>query len=247
MKSDATKPQPPIKIGLKRKNPLRDRAFQRAIFYSLLFHALVFGLFRVKFIDHSEGVAKTSSLAVSIEMEPEQELPVTKTHEFLAPSADLTKFPGVSSNWDDLICNELFEKTHLAPIAEIRLSDDMAAPKAGKDPFFPLRIRSAKKIKALHLIEDGSSLFKEKSIDESAAFSYPLYTYSITYTVKIAGQSGKIVEWFRRGELLDKTLQECADKIIETIRFAPTQEAEIKGHIWLEFLCNGEELERYLK
>jgi len=45
--------------------------------------------------------------------------------------------------------------------------------------------------------------------------------FAIEYRVRILPETGKVVEMKRSGELLDKRLQRCADKVVSCVRFAP--------------------------
>jgi hypothetical protein len=171
---------------------------------------------------------------------------------FLAPvDPQSLQFPRLSFDAEKAI-SQLFEEEKTIRVQELDTFttgiQEMRDEIKYLEHVYPLKLRLSKPLAKLKLIEDGSHLFKPKEINQkTAALSFSTTCYPIAYTIKVSGESGKVVSWKRKKELIDKKMQSCADKLIETLVFGPSKEKEIKGKIWITFACPEDELVRYLK
>jgi hypothetical protein len=248
-----------VSVRLKDKGSLLDRPFKQALIYSFLFHALVFGVFRVQFSTISDPTEPINPVEVAIDTErtadgdDAQELVAIaeqeSTQEKVSFAPYVKEYIKIAEKYYSDASTAQIEPTALH---ESEVFDDEGFEEKlylTKLPYqlrhYPLRLEFTTALSKLKLLEDGSSLFKEKS----ASFSrqkIPFAFFTIAYNVKISGQTGKITEWKRKRELLDKKLQVCADRIIDQIQFAPFQLTSLRGKIWIVFECSGDEISEYL-
>lgn len=254
LKNDAS-----VQIRPNDKGLLFDRPFKQALIYSFLFHLLVFGLIRVKFIAIYEPTAQLQPVEVAIDAERDE------------PNGEAVTVTGLEGQ---------NEEEHFAPVVvhypqefhpqnlnsqvngrqDIALSEypmdkrieesvaDSFSQKIGYPlHFYPLKIECTSSLSKLTVVEDGSQLFKEKNnYSVQRVAKLPIIFFTIEYSAKVSGMSGKIIESKRKKELWDKKLQACADKIIQVMRFAPSNKKTIRGKILITFECSGDEIEEYL-
>jgi hypothetical protein len=255
-------------IRYQKRSTLFDRALQRAFLYSVLFHALVFGLFRIKFLE----LPLTSSALNPVEVALDAEKPDESMQETVAvapteerPTAPRDEQALLSIPIDRFgLTNTFLFQTAATPPSTTVLSDNetqvlslLAHDKqeAKEIPFterlYPLRLQISGDAASLSIIEDGSILFKERAAKhKTTLFKLATNTFPIEYRIVVSSESGTIIQWSRKKELLDKQLQNCADKLIHMIRFAPRPwpgKKAIRGKLWIIFACTGHELREYLR
>lgn len=239
-----------LALKLKEQASLFDRPFKQALLYSVLFHFLVFGVFRVQFLQIKDAIQPIDPVEVAIDQgQDSQEL--VAIAEFDNPKETAAFAPYVKEHL------KLKDKGYKADIEHLATSKACFFDEKEIDEkqfhtklsyptkHYPLRLEFTSGISKLKLIEDGSNLFKEKNSYFSRD-KLPLTFFTIAYNVKVSGTTGKVTEWKRKRELLDKRLQACADRIIGEIQFAPFQENSLKGKIWIVFECSGDEIQEYL-
>ena len=203
-----------------------DRAFQRALLYSLLFHGLVFGLFRIKFLDVHESEPPLRPINVAIEKE-EHETVAISNEEDECPKFIESAITSEKNNYPHPpLTATALSTPEGQTIAESLLNEEYDHCSFPQKPYsekiYPLTLQCSHSLSKLHLISDGSELFCEKKpYESSSSFKLATQHYPISYTVQINPKTGKVIRWTRKRELLDKPLQALADRIIETIAFEP--------------------------
>ncbi len=248
-----------------KKNRWIESRFLQAIGYSFLLHIAVCGIFRIKSLPLEEAKI-TNAIEVSIlsEKGDEEGEPLSSAlAETIEASSNKKPFFDAAlltaSNkallpeqpfLDQAACTEvaLFpsqKKVFLVQPYFQKASPTLAVPISWKERFYPLDITFSSSLSSLTLIEDGSSLFKEKN-------SKPFFLVHIAkipkieYRIVVSGKTGKIESWTRKKELLDKKFQYYIDLLVQTLRFAPSKEESYEGKLWIEFACTGEEIETFL-
>ncbi|MBS0634495.1 MAG: hypothetical protein JSR37_03430 [Verrucomicrobia bacterium] len=217
-----------------------DRPLLQALIYSLIFHLMLFGTFRIRLSDFQDHTPQMRPLDVAIDSEKievsnDQEIPADKSALFLA-------------NLDP----EEHMKMNIALLQDDPDSDEDAlqrvSPKLTWAPkMYPLKLKVSNSLKTLTLVDDGSSLFREKRANETLArFVLAAHHFTIEYNVFVDGATGDIMRFERKDELLDKRLQAVADRIITQIKFLPFREKQRNGNITLSFCCTGEEIKGFL-
>jgi hypothetical protein len=240
-------------ILVEKRGIFRNRAFLRYMAYSLLFHLSIFGLFQVKFVQFfgPEAPFRPCSLLLAAEEGKAEEncTGALQVATYSFEDKTLEEFPLTKISVDDKIISLLLSDFR-PPIANLDKTLEIAQGLTldMEEPYYPLKIHLAKSLKDLVIVEDGSSLFRPKDpLFSSSSLNFATSTYTINYSIKIDGKSGKIASASRKHELLDKDLQVCADKLIKEIRFAPCGEGIKRGKIKLIFLCSGDSIKGYLR
>ncbi len=234
---------------VKEKSPFLDRALFQALFWSLIIHLVLFATFRIRLNDFLDTKIEMKPLNVAIEPERADEANTTLDIQNRDSYDPLTL---VTLQLDPDECKMM----HLAqnPVAsetEIAFSDDDLSeltPELSYTPtMYPLQLKLSSELKALSLINDGSSLFKEKGQkDRLGPFMLAANHLSIDYTVTIDGKSGRVIRSDRSQVLLDKKLQQVADKIVNMIAFKPFSEKSRTGRITIVFCCTGDEIKSFM-
>ena len=256
-----------IELRYRKCNTLFDRALQRAFLYSVLFHALLFGVFRIKLLAIPLTPAILNPVEVALDAEKIEEnfqetVAIAPNEERITAPMNDQSLLTIPVDSFHLINNFLFQAT-TTPSPTLIVNNDetellslLSQEKSEldvkyKERLYPLQLELSGDIAHLAIIEDGSILFKERTIKHKAAtFKLATNVFPIDYRVVVSNQSGAIIQWSRKKELLDKNLQNCADKLIQTIRFVPKPWAEketIRGKLWIIFACTGNELKEYLQ
>jgi hypothetical protein len=205
-----------------------NRILLQALIYSLLIHAVLVLCFRIRLFDfRSEPVAFTPA-KLFVDDEPVASASIIQEKLKTAPTVFL---------------DELTEHTEESRSQiQALFVQDIAFPDQG----YPLRIKCSPSLKPLLLIEDGSHLFKHMTSPHQQEVSLlSCRKFTIEYSVDVDGTTGKLSSWSRTRELLDKELQQIADKIVSELRFAPHKKS-LSGKLWINFYCSGEELQDYL-
>ncbi len=217
-----------------------DKALLQALIYSLILHVVLFCTFKIKLNDYQEHAHEMAPIDVAIDFEE----PHSMTQAHLQDAFDP----------NDLYFTHL-KTTTLPPIEarapiDIFTDDDLIAlepkePESAK--MYPLQLKLSQPLKKCMLIEDGSSLFRNKEPYETMSiFTLATHHFSIEYKVYVDGFTGKLERFEKKCELLDKKLQAVADQIMAKIQFAPCTEKSITGSITLKFSCTGDEIKSFL-
>ncbi len=261
-RTDATQQ---VEIRINEKRSFFDRHLRQAFTYSLLFHALLFGLFRIKFSQIHETAEAFRPVQVAVDNEKIEEnaqqaiAEVADTPINLAPhSTQALLARSWPFNFDQALSSVLLSPSSDAYETEdVIESSEMLLQESAKldqlkirfsEHVYPLTLKLSKKLSRLQLIEDGHELFRLKAKTLADAHLLLATTsYPISYKVHILGKTGKVILWDRKKELIDKQLQEYADKIVQTLTFEPFAEDEIKGRIQIIFKCDGQKIQEFLQ
>lgn len=238
------------------RSALVDKALLQALIYSLLLHLILFGTFRIRLNDYKETATEMRPLSVAIDVPDEFGVAVEKaapydTSSLVTSTFDEDEYKAMHLSMQHPV---KLEPTYHPPEASNTLSAytdkdiiDLAgnftyAPKA-----YPLQLKLSSQLKALTLVEDGSSLFRKKAPHEDLShLALAANHFPIEYTVTVSGPTGTITTLKRPNVLLDKELQLVADRIIKCIRFEPFSQKSVTGTITLVFCTSGQELKSYL-
>ncbi len=217
-----------------------DKALLQALIYSLIAHILLFGTFKIRLNDYKESAVEMAPIDVAIDIEEPLAMAGVHTEESFDP--------------EDLYFAHIQPDTFL-PIEEHEpvdiFSDEELIALGPKEPdapkMYPLQLKLSQPLKKCMLIEDGSSLFRNKEPYETMSiFHLATHRFSVEYKAYVDGETGTITRFEKKCELLDKKLQQVADRIMSKIAFAPCSEKTITGSITLTFSCTGEEIKSYL-
>ncbi len=233
------------------KNSFFSQPLVKALILSAAIHGAIFCFFRIKMLDVQESALAIQPVALMLEQTPRptsalandeanaqlQSLVCLDTLSALPslpePQVPLQSLPYLSSSYSPTTAEQL--AASFGPLPQTA-------------PFYPLQLKFSRDLRKLILIEDGSCLFT----DTAQAYENDLMfltssRYTIEYDITVDAAEGKIVECRRSKELLDKTLQRCADMVVHRLRFAPSAHSRIEGQLILTFYCTGEELQPFLK
>src|SRR6185295_7379107 len=118
--------------------------------------------------------------------------------------------------------------TSLEELFDNEYMQKVAFEKTYSEKIYPLTLQCSKSLTKLKLLQDGSELFHQRAAHESSAsFLLAKQHYPISYEVYVSPKTGKVVRWTRKRELLDKPLQQLADRIIEKIAFQPFEKRAV--------------------
>jgi len=261
LKFERTGQEAIVSIRLRSRSSFFDRALLQALLWSFLFHLLLFGTFRIRYDSFIDTTPAMHPINVAIEHEPQEPMPGVSAIDDSGPidPAALFLHSLDMADWKA----SCLEK--LAPRAT-SLQGDLATPRltscaltqeelatsqksiAYAPILYPLHLSCSRSLRSLEITEDGSSLFRSKTLhDDLGRLTLSKQSYPIEYKVKIEGATGMIIHWERKYELLDKELQKVADRLISKITFAPFAKRSAKGSITLTFCCNGEEIQELLR
>lgn len=248
-----------VSIRLKSRSSFFDRALLQALLWSFLFHLLLFGTFRIRLNSFNDNSPSMAPIAVAIEHEPQeavtsvaalhQDQETIESQGLFTQSLDPTV-------WQAACIDKLASRTSLAHATSSFLfhgSNEEDLLNVQKEvtytpTLYPLQISCSRSLRALTIVDDGSSLFRTKGPKDDLGKLYlSKQSYPIEYKVKIEGATGKVVRWERKYELLDKELQKVADRLINIIRFAPFNKRSAKGSLTLTFCATSEEIAELLK
>ncbi|MCE5293918.1 MAG: hypothetical protein LLF94_04835 [Chlamydiales bacterium] len=233
-----------------------DKALLQALFYSLLFHLVLFGTFRIRFNDYQENTPQMLPLNVAIDAEPITEAKVIDaedvSHKTFLATIPESEYKAMNLALLNPPSKYELETTHLPPNSLTAFSDadiaDLAPKSTWAAKMYPLQLKLSHDLKKLTLLEDGSKNFRDKGPYESLGrFALTSNHLPIEYKVTVDGATGHIIRHEREQVLLDKRLQACADKLIDEITFEPFSENQITGRITLVFCCSGDEIKGFLK
>lgn len=241
------------KVTLSIKNrSIIDGAFLKALLWSTIFHLVVLCSFRIKMFDIPES-SPVYPIAVSLENDPQD------SHEtFVQIDSDSSSQLFTDYLKEHTLHEEVYEKILYAlldrsnsgfsppPTLSI-LPTAIATPIdfEFQNVVYPLKIKLSNNLKACHIVDDGMRLFDEKKTKEFLPHTRPHYT--IKYRVSIDGTTGKIASYRRSRELLDKSLQTVADRMLDVLVFWTPAQRKYTGELTLTFYCNGEEIVELLQ
>jgi len=217
-----------------------DKALLQALIYSLMAHIVLFGTFKIRLNDYQETAQEMTPVDVAIDFEE----PATEAGVFEGPQVDTS---------DLFFTNSIAYLPELDPSAPIdAFSDEELVEQEPKErsriKMYPLQLKLSQSLKNLELLDDGSSLFRNKEPYETMSiFTLAPHHFAIDYKLYVQGLTGTLERFERKGELLDKRLQAVADKIVNKIRFCPYSEKSITGSITLTFFCTGDDIKGYLE
>lgn len=225
---------------LKERTTFLDKALLQALVYSLLFHLLLFGSFRIRLNDYQESTPQMRPIDVGIDTEKSdraQTVINALDTEQIDPSALFISNLDTQEYW----------AMNLALLNKpVDTEDEILEPPtklAWTPRMYPLQLKLSAQLKALELTDDGSSLFREKGpYDSIGRFALAANHLPIEYKVRINGVTGRIESAEKDQVLLDKRLQSVADQIINHIQFKPFSEKCLAGRITLIFCCTGDEI-----
>jgi hypothetical protein len=230
-----------VSIVFHEKARAPKRFLFRGVVLALVFHLLILFVFqiRVKYVDEDSSTeAPTVFLdpeetLVSLLTEPSEDIcsKVTKDlhlihNPFTFQIPDLPIFEEDSS-----LPHLIFQKVMLLPWS---LSSSLS-PSSQIIHAYPLKITLNGDLEHMILINDGFSLFKKASHD--SLFCSPFFAESrpcVEFRIEIAAETTKITKATCIRELIDKRLQEVAEKILYSLRFASKKEA-VRGVVTLQF------------
>jgi hypothetical protein len=220
-----------------------DRGLLQALIYSLVFHLVIFGAFRIRLSDYQDYTREMQPLHVAID----SEIPSYTT---VGEQSDTQTTHGLfTENLDDKELMALRLSQIENPIQTVSSEEISAlAPALTFTPImYPLQLKLSSELKNLTLQDDGSKLFRKKGpYDTLGSLLLASNHFPIDYQVDVDGKTGKITKAVRSEVLLDKKLQAVADKLIYRITFAPFSEKTKSGKITLTFCCSGDEVKSLL-
>lgn len=253
-----------VVIRLSTRTPFLDKALWYAIFWSALAHLVLFGLFRIKVTDPSAHTAFLDPIEVALvsdklereahhtEVRPETSAPVSKMPitelagayaTLPLPDVPRTSVQEIAMPEQDIDHSQALQA--MAPhTSEAMQAHFQRLP--SQVQIYPVSLKLSKSLRDRTLLEDGVDLFLPKKRGFPSSYFLSQLPTSIEYRVQVDGQSGKVTSSQRRGELVDKTLQSVADRLIRTIRFAPADQPRTDGMITITFHCTGDALQDWL-
>jgi hypothetical protein len=132
------------------------------------------------------------------------------------------------------------QKREFLPIINLPWSfSDDASPSHHIYRAYPLKVTLHQNLRALHLADDGSRLFRKASFE--TLFCTPAFSETqprVEFKVEVALATGKIMLATCVRELTDKRLQGVAQRLVKCLRFSPSQETIEKttsGILTLQF------------
>lgn len=240
-----------VEVKIAKKYRIFDRPLQRALLYSFLFHALLFGLFRIQYSgpDDHEEIA-LAPIQVAVEEAPELHAAIAEVEE----TAKKERLP-LDRELLQTLAHMNEERAAFELLADQRefRYDFREVPKAHEavdwsERLYPLHLKFSRALQKLTLMEDGSELFCFKTDGRlGGPFEQALLHYPIAYQITVSGTTGKIIRSSRRKELLDKKLQLLADRLVEKIAFRPFEAKEIEGRLTIIFHASGNDVEAILQ
>jgi hypothetical protein len=240
-----------IGIRVKERSSFFDNALVRALLFSTGVHLVLLCGIRIKMFEFTESVPlRPINVAIESENGEGAEALVDVSQNRMQPLAFSKALDNPS--WIDLCLkpkNELQVSEHITTTVQSTLTDtkltSTIVPLNYRVRLYPLQIKCSSNLKVLKLIDDGSSLFKEQH--PSNIYPFTSSHYPIEYNVQVAGSTGKIVSFNPKKELIDKELQEVADRLMQRLSFAPREDKLYTGSISLHFCCSGEKIGEYLQ
>lgn len=250
-------------IRLRRKRYKFDTRFWRAVLYSTGFHLFIFGFIRIQFSQAHDGPAPLLPVEVAIDYEEEDLssevvairheesekllLAMSAIEDSPQPLADPELMDEINHILIDLHSSDEANTTsfpsnqglrELPPPSRLNLSERL----------YPIRFQISGSLKNKHIISDGSHLFRKSTSSETnALLRLKTTSRSIMYQIEIDGKTGKVIEWKRKRELIDKKLQAFADRLLDEITFEASSSDVKRGSIRIIFDCTGDELTQYLE
>ena len=104
---------------------------------------------------------------------------------------------------------------------------------------YPMKITLQKGLQSLILTQDASDLFKTLTDDMSSYIPiFPDSLPRLSFQVTINRKEGRVIKIDSEREFTDKRLQRLAEKVLQEIRFQPTEGASeecVRGEIMLQF------------
>ncbi len=255
-------PHDRVSIQVQDKKTSYDIRFWRSLIYSTIFHLLLFGMVRIEYLTTHEMLKPAIPVEVSIEQEPgdiaiadvvEEKTPMPELFSHLATPLLCIPYGVYPSHSDTTFMTEEESLNHqqpYSPITQISYHVENTPSFTSSMPrehIYPLQLHLSDDLHKLQLVSDGSLLFRYKRVSDAVAkMKLTVNPLAIDYEVTICGETGKILEWQRTRVLLDKRLQECADTLMQEIRFGKTGGDATRGIIRISFTCTGDEIDGYL-
>ena len=249
LKLERLKNSQKIELRYLPSHKLLERPLQRALLYSFLFHALLFGLFRIQYDDLDDhNLVEPLPIEVAIEKENDTVATILDLEEQEKPlkipiAKTLFSAPCTFDKESSIFSLIYPKKIKPSPLdSEIHERADLP-----DERLYPLTLKLSHAIHKLELIDDGSMLFRKKQFsDRTSEFQMTLQHYAITYHVEVTPQTGKITLSSRTQELLDKKLQKVADLLLEQIRFQAFHVPKVEGRVSVIFHAPGDSVEGML-
>ncbi len=234
----------PLAIQLPKRSSFLDKALLQALVYSFIFHLVLFGTFKIRLNDYQEQLPQMLPLNVAIDTEKNEGLRF-ETEVVDIDQLDRSLF--FISNLDEdeykAMTLALSDQHSIAAFSNQTIHE-MTPTLTWAPRMYPLKLKLSSKLKALTLLEDGSSLFRDRGLNESLdRFVLADKHLPTEYKVTVDGTTGLIMSAERKNVLLDKRLQACADAVINNICFKPFSEKSATGSITLVFCCTGDEIQ----
>lgn len=249
-------------LRIRDRSAFLDRTLLQALFWSLIFHLMLFSVFRIRLYDFKQEGQPIAPINVSLEQEEHGPITEVTSHDLIdiqgLLSQNIDKDEWLQMAFEQSMAPEMEsqgaprQEKDLIPRYANALSTTDIASMLKKPNFspkvYPLHLKLSKPLKKLTLIEDGSCLFREKlASDDTKRIALSNKRLPIEYTVTVMGATGRLENVFRKYELLDKELQECADLIIKKIQFAPFSLESVTGTLTLSFVLDGSEVKALMK
>ena len=244
-----------VSISWKERTSPSKRLVGRGFFYSFLIHFVMLFVFQIRTTYFDSSVAsptptvfidsEESSIAVltddeSVGDDPRQRI-TNQLH--LTNTSIATTIHAVPPSHNQML-------SAILPIQDVRrdflpvftlpwsLSDELS-PSHHNHRTYPVKIILHHDLRELDLTNDGAHLFKKASLD--SLFTTPSFSETqpkVEFKIDVSAESGRIIQSTCLRELCDKRLQNIAQQILRSIRFAPSQKPSkeiVSGVLAIQF------------
>lgn len=245
-----------VGIVWNRRTRSSRRLMWRAIFYSVVIHFVMLFMFQIKtqlMTQSSPSVtpivlldAEEAGIALLGDTRNSEEDPRTR----LARELHLNTFsfmPRIQPTTQEIRLRAQMSTSPL-PLVLPWPSSDTLSPSQHPIRIYPLKLILNHKLHTLRITNDGSSLFGKASPETiffTSAFSEVLP--QVDFHVEISLQTGRVVHANCSKELFDKRLQNLAERLLRTIRFAPSKEGMVSGTIAIQFAGTFDTISPFLE
>jgi hypothetical protein len=205
------------------------------------------------FLDHEEGsIAVLSSHEAPSDYDPRQRI-AQQMH--LSPAALTAMMSAVSPEQTGLLSaaeGSCSVDTKFLPIRTLPWSlSDAFSPSKQVHRAYPIKLSLHDDLRTLIMANDGSELFCEASFD--SIFASPAFSESqpkVEFRIDVSAATGQISLSTCLRELCDKRLQNIAQRLVQSIQFAPVPKAPketISGVLGIQFAGTFETIEPLLE
>jgi hypothetical protein len=226
----------------------------RAIFYSLAIHFVMLFVFQIK----TQLIPQTSSSAMPTVLLEAEENAISLLAEGrnsdedpryrLARELHLINpsfMPRIQEASSEKLCvpSSSNDATRVLPWP----SADALSPSQHPIRIYPLKLIFDHKLRTIQVTNDGSTLFGKASPETiffTSAFSET--RPQVEFHIDICLKTGKVVQATCSKELFDKRLQNLAERLLKTIRFAPQGTGRISGDITIQFSGTFDTISQFL-